>query len=283
MKWSIYAPNPTQFSTSEMFFLEKSVSQFFYNQIRSSPTFANQEVYMTNFDVKEQEVNKAAVYTVLRGEMSVLYGGTKQDNFAASLSKVVTNERAQNLLETLVSSGYFESSSMSSKIYFEDVESLTIVSTTNNEILFICLIALVGVLIMTSFSILLSSVNCRRRSIDEDQIQGIKPSNTMETAVNSPGNSPGKLGARRNVAPDDTESAYAITPVRCVSDPHRETPGSQISYRTEASNASRNPLGIMRLNTLNKVALEPGKAKETKSMYQITLHESDDEESAYEK
>ena len=264
-----------------MFDLEDGISKFISSEVRSSSTFANQELYAATFQAKEQSID-VNDYTVL-GEMSFIYGGTKQDNFAASLSKVVTNDVAENLLETLVQNGYFGNSSTLPKFNFQGIKTSTILSTTNNEILFICLIALVGVLIMTSFAILLSSVNCCRRKIHyEDHV--IKPSNTMETAINSPRNSPGQLGARKNIVPDDTDSAYAITPVRAeVRDPHSETPESQLSYRTEATNASRNPLGIMRLNTLNKVSLEPEKGKETKSMYQITLHESDDEESAYEK
>lgn len=288
MKWSLYTPNPTLFSVAENFYFEKSVTQFLENEIRTSSIFKNQDLYMISYDVKKQDVDPANVLTAISAEMNILYAGTKQDDFATSLKNVISDGKAQRLLESLIKTGHFPETSTSSTVQFYDFgRAITVVAEDKNQTLFICLIGLVGVLSLTSFSIIVSSIRCccLRRRNDNDQMDGIKPSNTMETET-SPRNSPGKLGARRNILPDDAESVYAITPVRGAKGsryPNTETPESQASHRTEASNASRNPLGIMRLNTLNNMSLGPHQSKSTKSMYQITLHESDDEESVIQK
>ena len=282
MKWSLFTPDPEIFTTEQMFYLEKSIAQFLNDVLTSSPEFEDQEVYMTNYHAKDQDIDGEDVRTSINAEVSVVYSGKEKEGFTAELSKVFTAEKAERLLEILVRSGYFQDSTTSSMLEFEEIRTIMIANTSDDTILFIVLTSLVGLLVLFSFGILLNSLSCCNRNSDSDiQNGGIKPSNTFES---SPGNSPGNLGARRNVIPDDVDTAYAITPVRGVlSKTHSsETPASQMSNDSEYSGAmsigSRNPLGIMRLNTLNRLSDEQPSGKTPQAMYQIPLHESDEEE-----
>jgi len=290
MKWSLYTPDPYLFSTGEMYNLAQSSTEFFNDAMSASPDFAKQDIYLTTFDVKYQEVKASDVMSIINAEIIVLYAGKEIQDFSGTLATLLTNANADNLLKTLVSSGLFETSSTSSKIEFANVSSDLVASGSPDTTLFIVLISLVGVLMLASLVILLSSIGiCGRKSRrrrENMQMEGIKPSNTMETAGNnSPGNSP-VVGARRNEAPDDANSAYAMTPARGTN-PHRaEMLFSPASETTEVSPsnmsaASRNPLGIMRLNTLNKISVGLNQAaNNAPSMYNITLHETSyDEES----
>jgi hypothetical protein len=287
MSWSIYTSNSKLFSAAETFELEETSALFFNNKLISSPTFGNQEIYMTTFDVKDQSIIADAVMTTLEVEISILYAGTKKEDFAKSIGKLVSNNVAESLLQSLAKNGHFKTDSTSSSVNFRNIESLIVPSRNENINLFVSLIALVGVLVLTSFGILISSTSCCSSKKESEQMKGIKPSGTMETADSS-GNSPGKLGARRNVVPDCDSSTYAITPVKRGGTRHlSDTPTSQHSSVTDMispaeSVASRHPLGIMRLATLNRVSFEPDDKKPSmNSMYQIPLHEaSDDEESA---
>jgi len=288
MSWSIYTDTPRLFSAAEIFKLEESSALFFNNKFMSSPIFGNQDIYMTTFDATDQDVLVADMKTTIKAEISVLYAGTKKGDFASSITDLVNNNEAAKLLKSLSRNGHFGPSSSSSSVKFENIESMVIATTTDSNVLFISLLALVGVLVLTSFVILISSIRCCRRTQGNEQMQGIKLSNTMETAANnSPGNSPGKLGARRNIVVDCDESAYAITPLKRGG--ARETPlGSDSSasgmVSPTDSTASRNPLGIMRLTTLNKISAGPSEASNNLSMYQIPLHNaSDDEECAIER
>jgi|AntRauTorckE5430_2_1112549.scaffolds.fasta_scaffold03931_3 hypothetical protein len=277
MTWLVYTDTPRTFSAAEMFELEETSAIFFNNKFMSSPTFGNQDIYMTTFSAKGQEVIEADMKTTIEAEISILYAGTKKNDFAISISDLVNNKEAGTLLESLMVNGHFGPSSSSSSVKFENADSVLISTTTDNTVLFMSLIAVVSVLVLTSFVLLVSSTRCCRRKREDEQMHGIKPSDTMETAGNdSPGNSPGKLGARRNVDVDCDESAYAITPVK-------RGGGSPADISVD-STASRNPLGIMRLTTLNRISARPSEASNTNSMYQIPLHEAtDDEESVIQR
>jgi len=289
MSWSIYTSNPELFSAAETFEFEETSALFFNNKFISSPTFGNQEIYMTTFDVRGQDVILDAVMTTFEADISILYAGTEKGDFATSIEDLVSNNVAESLLKSLAKNGHFNLDSISSSVSFTNVESMIVTSTGENRNLFISLIALVSVLLLTSFGILISSIRCCSPKEESEQMKGIKQSSTMDTAANSPGNSPGKLGARRNAVPDCDSSAYAITPVKRGGARHSSgTPMSQHSSVADMvspadSLASRHPLGIMRLTTLNRVSFEPNDNKPTmSSMYRIRLHETsdDDEESA---
>jgi hypothetical protein len=291
MTWSIYVPNPTFLSTQDQFILEKKTAEFLTDNIKSSSSFRDQKVYMTTFDIRSQSINPDLVQSKLDAEITVLYEGKEQKNLSAALATVISNSKAEKLLQELVTNGHFGMSSTSSTVEYNDIDSVFVASTPGNKTLFIALISLVSVLILTTCGVLISSLKCCRRKgndNDSESQQGIKQSSTMETTENSPSNSAAKLGAKKNVIPKYEESAYAITPVRRGRNSQvSQTPVSQHSSLSDlispaSSTASRNPLGIMRLSTLNKVThQQPKQVGNPNTMYKIPLHESsDDEETA---
>lgn len=164
MSWSIYTDTPRLFSAAEIFKLEESSALFFNNKFMSSPIFGNQDIYMTTFDATDQDVLVADMKTTIKAEISVLYAGTKKGDFASSITDLVNNNEAAKLLKSLSRNGHFGPSSSSSSVKFENIESMVIATSTDSNVLFISLLALVGVLVLTSFVILISSIRCCRRT-----------------------------------------------------------------------------------------------------------------------
>jgi len=288
MAWSIYVPNPSFLSTKDQFILEKKTEEFVATKMTSSPLFRDQKLYMTTFDIRSQTINPDLVQSKFDAEITVLYDGKEKKDLSSVLATAIPNSEAEKLLQTLVTNGQFGASSTSSTVEYNDVDSVLVASASyGDKTLFIALLSLVSVLILTSFGVLISSTKCcRRKRVDNST--GIKHSSTMETTENSPRNSPANLGAEKIVIPKHEESAYAITPVRRGRNSQvSQTPVSQHSSLSEmispaSSTTSRNPLGIMRLSTLNKVTHQkPNEVVNTNTLYKIPLHESsDDEESA---
>jgi hypothetical protein len=292
MAWSIFVPNPTFLSIQDRFILEKKTEEFFTEKLASSSLFRDQQLYMTTFDIKSQSINPDLVQSKFDAEITILYEGKEKKDLSMALAAVIPNSEVEKLVQNLVMANvHFGVSSTSSTVEYIDIDSVFVASSSGNKTLFIALLSLVSVLILTSFGVLISSTKCCRRkggNNDSESQQGIKHSSTMETAENSPSNSQAKLGAKKNVIPIHEESAYAITPVRRGRNSQvSQTPVSQHSSLSDlispaSSTASRNPLGIMRLSTLNKVThQQPNEAVIPNTMYKIPLHESsDDEESA---
>eukprot|EP00979_Chaetoceros_neogracilis_P003224 scaffold561_cov127-Chaetoceros_neogracile.AAC.1 len=136
-----HIPCYSMIPSPEMFELEETSSIFFNNKLMSSPTFGNQDIYMTTFSAKGQEVIEADMKTTIEAEISILYAGTKKNDFAISISDLVNNKEAGTLLESLMVNGHFGPSSSSSSVKFENVDSVLISTTTDNTVLFMSLIA----------------------------------------------------------------------------------------------------------------------------------------------
>jgi len=290
----MYVPSPSFLSTQHLFYMEKETADFFNKKMIESSVFGKRNLYLTMFDIQNQSINPDLVQSKFDAVLTILYEGKEKSDLSSSLSATVTNSEAEKLLQTLVDNGLFGKSSTSSLLEYKTVDTKIVASSLGrSKNLFIALLCLVSMLLLTSFGIIISStIKCRNRRRDESNAElqqtGIKQSSTMETTENSPSSTPAKLGARKHVIPVSDDSAYAITPVRrgCNSQVSQTPMGKDSSISDlispASSTSSRNPLGIMRLSTLNKVSHQPQiETAHPTTMYKIPLHEScsDDEES----
>lgn len=203
ISWTLSTREPYLFKTVEMLFLENNALQFFNNEMTHSPLFAHQEdIFIKFVDVKEQSLDIQKQTTSLEAEMVVLYEGIEKKNFVDSLSKVVTNEKAQKLLQTLINQGgLFDWKSKSSTIEFghNKVSASTFddeITAEDYETLCMITLVLVGVLALISVAILLMFAIFyffpEKNFIKRDRIEfwPIKKSTTIETAPGSLHSSP---------------------------------------------------------------------------------------------
>lgn len=291
MDWPIFssATNPATFTAHELYKIEKSSMSYLDNKMKTSPTFNNQNIYSTDVDVRRQTNGPGPELVSIAAEVTIIYEGDEKQDFSDAISKIFKTSDSQILLNTLVNDGLFESGSQASTPTFTNASTLTLDESHHSQLLFIILISLVGILVLTSSGVLLSAV-CKRKNKDsEDDTPTIKQTNTFDTVES---NSPGKLGARRNIIPESDMSAYAITPVkrggrRAAKTSTAETPGAYSSVSDmispAGSMASRNPLGIMRLSTLNRVEVGGKNGRQSNvqnmgTMYRISLDESNNTE-----
>lgn len=242
----------------------------------SADTCKNQSIFYSSLNVRNQKISDTELVTLV-ADVTIVYGGDRKEDFASALGNLFGIDESQQLLNNLIATSIFSDGSQTSTPVFENVDTSVLENKYDNKLLFIILISLVGVLILTTFGAFISSMFPKKRGNDGVEI---KRNNTIDT---DDSNSPGKLGARRIVIPDCDQSAYAITPVKKGNGTPVYADSSVAEMISPAgSMASRNPLGIMRLSTLNKCSLgdEPKQSNNIGTMYKISL--DGDETTEYE-
>lgn len=284
--WTIITPNPRILSTSELFNFESSCANFFEVEIESSTAFSEVQVLAVDFDVIDQYVVKDDLQYSLSAYLTITYRGGFIDE-SNILSAVPTNEKLNELI--LIENKLFHDSSLSVYGSFSPIKSSSFGSTddgaTDNVVLAIILIAISCMLAITSAALLYQSEYCRcRQKEEEESYHGIKPTLTQETggelSDSDHSSTGGNLGAHKQ-ADDGDNSIVAITPQRGIDFGYEtETPFSQRTVQTNVSNASsvtsRDPLGIVAMNTLNKLLHTP-QARDThaKALYNVALSDDD--------
>jgi hypothetical protein len=264
-----------------IFRLQKDASTFFQEQITNSPEFTNQDVILVDFKLKDQSVEAEKVRTVLTAELTMTYGGTVIDNFSDVLPLAISLTQVEYLLRSFVQKGFFEPSSTSSSIRFENTGASIMIANSGIDsylIIFVVLLTISSVLAFSSIALIcvkLLTQRKRRRSRAAEQLHyGLK---ITETEESNELDSPGVLGARVQ-----SNGQVMITPQRNIRQGINETPMSQDSNMTAKSiystASSKAPLGILSMNNLKKLIMSPQEKKHSVALYNVGLDESDEVE-----
>jgi len=285
LDWTIITPNPAILSTTELFNLESSCAKFFEVEIKSA--LSEVQILAVDFDVIDQSILKDALQYRLVAYLTITYGGEFIGDYSKLLYAVVTNEKMNELIHK--EHEIFHSSSMSVYSSFSVIQSFLLGSTddgaTGNAVLAIVLIAISCMLATIAAALFYQSEYCRCRCKQAVQSShGIKLTLTQESGSEANDSvdtsTHGKLGANKQ-ADDGDNSIVPITPKRGINHEYDdETPFSQGTFQTNVSDTSitsRDPLGIVSMNTLSRLLYTPQAKKDThsKALYDVAL--SDDE------
>lgn len=278
INWELFSPNPHIFSARELYEFETNAANFFFSSISASSSFEKQDIYVTNFDVKDQVVDVDRVQSSLEAKVTLTYGGHPLDNFAPLLETLFDSETLEPLLNTLSRQGMLADSTTTASINFSPGSPSSVISKGNvlmDTTLFIVLIAVSSILGLASLIILcklgLCSFcfsRCKFRSGHVDN--EIKITRTEETEESA---SPGVLGANnRHVSEND----ISFTPQRGIYNEYDiETPMSERSDATEISSASSsasvNPLGIVSMSKLRGLMYTPEKRQKNDDLYNMDI------------
>lgn len=287
VKWTVFTPNPSLFSTTEMYYLQQSASSFFEERIKESPQFDLQNIIRVDFQVKDQTIDTSAVQSTLMAEITMTYGGKVVNNFSDLLPSVVDNNQVEDLVTIFIRNGFYEETSTSANIKYQPdgySELLADDEFTTYMIIFIVILTVSSVLALSAVIILCSSKCCNRhRGWRSDQRNELKLTITEESdEPPRPDSPPAVLGAQVQSNRRDV----VITPQRGIHHEFEETPMSQDTNFTEAktiysTTSSKAPLGILSMNKLSKIMHSSSPQRQSKNiaLYDVGL---DDDEGDYD-
>ena len=249
IEWTIQDPNAKMLTAEELYLLERVSSDFFISKMNDSAEFEKQKNSYANLDMSGQQV--AGVQSTMSALITTMYTGEEITDFSEGLSRIMTFDAVDSLMLQLKQSKLLSIGAVNGKLEFaRGGAPAVVVSTADNTILFIIILCFVVLLMLASFIMLATSDFCScfcRKGRDSIQ-DGIKMTATEDTQDS---HIPAFLGARREPVPSPNTSQYDITPKRDVRrNNYTETPDSLFS--PAESTTSANPLGIVRLNTLDK-------------------------------
>lgn len=285
LDWSVLTPNPRILSTVELFLFESNCANFFEVKIKSSAKFSKDKIIDVNFDVIDQSIATDAMQYNIVAYLSVTYSGEFPDNYSDKLSTLVTREKMNELI--VIQHEFLDSTSQSVYSAFSKIDTPSLLGSTNdgeknNILLFIALIGISSILAITSATLLYQSGYCFCSQNERvESTYDIKQTLTEETgdeeSWNIENSTVGKLGATKQ--PDSADNIIvAITPNRGIDHGYEaETPFSQQTFQTGVSKdstvTSRDPLGIVSMNTLNKLLHTPQtkKSSKFKALYNVAL------------
>jgi hypothetical protein len=262
LKWKVYTPNPFLYNSSELFQFERIFADYIDAIIKTSPTFTRNDIFSTNLEIRDQKISIDDVQSILDAQISVLYEGKKIEDFADILSTTM-NDEAENILGILIDAGFYQSSAISSSLILYSSDPTTLIaSNTDNRVLFVCLLIVTTLLFLIATGIVLYALRERKANT---QLQVIRKIMTVDTDDScSPSAATTRIGARAVKIDHLRDPAYefdAKTNRMCFASPD----ASVSTYN------SRNPLGIVRLNTLQDMMLTPKFKEHAVSMYSVGL------------
>lgn len=260
-------------TAAELYLLEQVSSDFFISKMNESAEFKEQNIYFTSVDMRGQEV--AGIRSEMSALITTMYTGDEITDFSERLSMLMTNDVVDSLMLQLQQSGLLSVGTVNGKLEFvKEDASIVVVSTADNTILFVIILCFVALLMLASFVMLAASdfCSCFCRKSSNNIPGGIKMTATEDTQDS---HIPAFLGARCEPVPSPDSSQYDITPKRSVRrNNHAETPDSLFS--PAESTTSANPLGIVRLNTLDRIENNvPTKRTHGAALYSISLQDDE--------
>ena len=269
--WTIITSVPRTLSTFELFHFETFTSDFLSQKIKLSPYFKDVDVYATNVAIKDQTIDTDKVLYFVNAEVTITYCGTVIDDLSSLLAQEISNDDADELLNTMIPSGLFDTTSVTMTMSFEGNEVPNLVESddeNNNDNkrsdggkisgLFLVLIAISGCLALASAVLLFYSGCCSGccKSRKSSGSYGIskqdmnipqaptEDSEEAESVITASGNLGAKADPTRNnnnCNDDDTDAGDlpVPTPQRGI---YRDYPMTQtpMSYISEATNVTSN-------------------------------------------
>lgn len=287
--WTLLTPNPRLLSSSELFDFESSFANFFEVEILSSTAFSEIQILALDFDIKDQSVDDDDLRYSINGFLTITYSGEVVNSYSDLLSAAVTTKDLNEMI--VLENKFFDLSSQSAHHSFLDRNSPSIIGSTEDGsrrtlIIFIILIGVSCILAITSAALFYQSGCCssgsKKTYVSSYDIKPMLTQETGDEGSSDDGTSTiGNLGANKH--PDEADILpVAITPQRGIDHGYEvDTPFSQRTFESEVSTAStitsRKPLGIVSMNTLNKLFRTPQgkKSESTKALYNVAI--SDDE------
>lgn len=281
MDWTIFAPNPYLFSTTELFHVQKSASSFFEERIKNAPEFKDRNVILVDYRLKDQAVGIGMAQTILTAELSMTYRGKPIDNFSDILPLVVSNSESEDLLRSFVQNGFFDKSSSSSSIKYDFISKSSIIADDSMDkyaIIFIVLLTISSVLVLSAIAVFTSSKCSQKKKSDDMFMSQTDLQITKTEESESPVSPPGVLGAYVK-----SNGHNLITPTRGINHDYEDTPMSQDSNVTCAKSvysttSSKAPLGILSMKNLKSMMVSPERQKKTVALYDIAISEDEHDE-----
>jgi len=285
MEWQIYTPQPYLFSTTETFYLQNIVSKFFEREIKQSPIFTDQHIYVVDLKVKDQYVDVSNVQSVLIVYVQITHGGKTIEDFPDMLSNTMNNDEDERLLEILMQNGFYRDSSISSTMTFISDRDSTLIGKTEDKfeiIIFISLLIICSFLAVTSVVMLCKSDCFSRKAGKRSSVPDLKLAATHSMSFDDMDSPTGVIGAKERCEKD-----MIITPERGIRQGCEETPMSQESNFTGVASvysttSSRAPLGIVSMATLKNMMMSPNKRNHTTiALYNVGLDDDSQEENSH--
>lgn len=251
------------FNSSELFQLERISEDYIDAIIKTSPTFAHNDILLTSLDIIDQKISTDDVKSMIDAQISVIYDGKKIENFDEFLFEIM-NEEAENLLEILVDAGFYQNSAVSSSLnLYSSVPTALIASSTDNRVLFVCLMIVTTLLFLIATGIVVYALKERKAN---SQFQGIRKVMTEDTDQScSPSAATARIGARAVKIDSRTDPAYQFDSNQ-INRIGFASPDASVSTHN-----SRNPLGIVRLNTLQSMTRSPNLIDHAAKLYSVSL------------
>lgn len=263
LNWKIYTPNPFLFNSAELFQLERVSADYIDSTIKRSPAFAHNEILLTSLEIRDQKINTNDVKSIIDAQILVIYEGKRIENFDEFLSKTL-NDEAENLLEILIDAGFYQNSAVSSFLnIYSSIPTTLIASSADNRVLFICLMIVTTLLFLIATGIVMYAVRERKSN---SQFQSIRKVMTEDTDIScSPSAATTRIGARavKMDAPRDPAYDFDSKQINRIG---FASPDASVSTHN-----SRNPLGIVRLNTLQEMMRSPNLGEHAVKMYSVSL------------
>jgi hypothetical protein len=229
--------------------LERVSADYIDSTIKRSPAFAHNEILLTSLEIRDQKINTNDVKSIIDAQILVIYEGKRIENFDEFLSKTL-NDEAENLLEILIDAGFYQNSAVSSFLnIYSSIPTTLIASSADNRVLFICLMIVTTLLFLIATGIVMYAVRERKSN---SQFQSIRKVMTEDTDIScSPSAATTRIGARavKMDAPRDPAYDFDSKQINRIG---FASPDASVSTHN-----SRNPLGIVRLNTLQEMMRSP--------------------------
>lgn len=262
LKWKVYTPTPFLYNSSELFQFERIFADYIDVNIKTSPSFARNNIFSTSLEIRDQKISMDDVQSILDARISVIYEGKKIEDFADILSTIM-NDETENILGIFTDAGFYQSSAISSSLILYPSDPTTLIaSNTDNRVLFVCLLIVTTLLFLIATGIVLYALRERKANA---QLQGIRKILTEDTDDScSPSAATTRIGARAVKIGHLRDPAYEFDAKinrMCFASP-------DVSVSTHNS---RNPLGIVRLNTLKDTMITPKFKERAASKYSVGI------------
>lgn len=276
--WTIFAPNPYLFSTTELFYLQKSASSYFGEKIKNAPEFKDQNVILVDFKLRDQAVGIGKAQTVLTAELSMTYTDKVLNDFSDILTSVVSDSDSEDLLRTFVQNGFFDESSSTSSIKYAFIGNSSMIADDSMDkytIIFISMLTMSSVLVLAAIAVFTSS-KCSKSNLSNEIIQTQTDLQITKTQESEEPVSPtGVLGAHVK-----SNGHTLITPTRGIHHNYEDTPMSQDSNVTSvksiySTTSSKAPLGILSMKNLKSMIVSPERQKNTVALYDLAISEDE--------
>jgi len=231
------------------------------------------DLYATNVAIKDQSIDKEKVLYFVNAEVTITYCGTTIDDLSTLLAQEISNDDADELLNKMIPSGLFDTTSVTMTMSFEGDEVPNLVESddeNNNDNnkssdgrklsgIFLVLVSISGCLALASAVLLFYSGCCSGSCCKSRKSSGsygiskqdmnipqapTEDSEEAESVITASGNLGAKADPTRNSSgcdDDDTDAGDLPipTPQRGI---YRDYPVTQtpMSYISEATNVTSN-------------------------------------------